>query len=146
MIDRDVINEKIEKLREYLTLLKEYRKSSLKELKEDLKLQGAVRCYLQLSIECVIDIGEIIISGLRLPRPEEAREVIEILGKNKIIPVSFSKHFSSVAGFRNILVHEYAKVDINKLYEHLKNDLKDFNFYIKYIVKFIYRVKGSKIR
>jgi len=92
---------------------------------------------LQLSIECVIDIGQIIISGLRLPRPEEARDVIEILGKNKIIPLSFSKHFSSVAGFRNILVHEYAKVNINKLYEHLRNDLKDFDFYIRHIVKFI---------
>ena len=137
MIDRAAINEKIEKLREYLTLLKEYRKSNLKELKEDPKLQGAVRCYLQLSIKCVIGIGEIIISGLRLPRPEEAREVIEILGKNKIIPISFSKHFSSVAGFRNILVHEYTKVDINKLYQHLRNDLKDFDFYIRHIVKFI---------
>lgn len=137
MIDRVAINEKLEKLREYLMLLKEYRESSLKELKEDLKLQGAVRCYLQLSIECVIDIGEIIISGLRLPRPEEAREVIEILGKNKIIPLSFSKHFSSVAGFRNILVHEYAKVDINKLHQRLRNDLKDFNLYIRYIVRFI---------
>jgi len=42
MIDRAGINEKIEKLKEYPTLLKEYRKSNLKELKEDLKLQGAV--------------------------------------------------------------------------------------------------------
>lgn len=96
-----------------------------------------MRCYLQLSIECVIDIGEIIISGLRLPRPEEAREVIEILGKNKVIPLSFSKDFSSVAGLRNILVHEYTKVDINKLFQHLRNDLKDFDAYIRHIVKFI---------
>lgn len=38
MIDRATINEKIEKLKEYLTLLKEYGKSNVKELKEDLKL------------------------------------------------------------------------------------------------------------
>jgi uncharacterized protein YutE (UPF0331/DUF86 family) len=142
MIDRAAISEKIEKLKGYLALLKEYRKSSLKELKEDLKLQGAVRCYLQLSIECVIDIGEIIISGLRLPRPEEAREVIEILGKNEIIPLSFSEDFASVAGFRNILVHEYADVDLNKVYDHLQNDLQDFDFYAKCITQYI---KSNKI-
>lgn len=136
MIDRGAINEKLEKLKEYLGLLKVYRKSSLEELKKDLKLQGAVRCYLQLSIECAIDIGEIIISGLRLPRPEEAGEVIEILGRQRIIPISFSKKFAPVAGLRNILVHEYAKVDIHKLYQHLKNDLEDFDTYARYIVKF----------
>ena len=73
MIDKDTINKKIEKLKEYLVLLEGYLKSSLRELKKDLTLQGAVRCYLQLGIECVIDVGEIIISGLRLPQPEEAR-------------------------------------------------------------------------
>ncbi len=137
MIDRDTINRKIEKLKEYLVLLQGYRKSSLKELKEDLTLQGAVRCYLQLSIECVIDVGEIIISGLRLPQPEESRGVIEVLGKYKIIPISFAKHFAPVANFRNILVHEYAEVDINKLYKHLKEDLKDFDFYAKCIAKYM---------
>jgi uncharacterized protein YutE (UPF0331/DUF86 family) len=142
MIDKSTISRKLEKIKEYVTLLKGYRKSSLKQLKKDLTLQGAVRCYLQLSIECVIDIGEIIISGLRLPQPEDAREVIEILGEQKVIPFSFSKHFAPVASFCNILVHEYAKVDINKLYQHLKNDLKDFDSYARYIVKFI--VKESK--
>ena len=137
MIDKDAINKKIEKLKEYLVLLEGYRKSSLKELEEDLTLQGAVRCYLQLSIECVIDVGEIIISGLRLPQPEEARGVIEVLGKHKIIPISFAEHFAAVAGLRNILVHEYAKVDINKLYKHLKEDLQDFDFYAKRIAQYI---------
>ncbi len=144
MINRVAINEKIEKLMEYVLLLKEYRKSTVTEIKEDMMLQGAVRCYMQLSIECVIDIGEILISGLRLPRPEEAREVIEILGKNKIIPAVFAKKFSFVAGFRNILVHEYAQVDIDRLYQHLKNDLHDFDFYIKHVVKFIAHFTRNK--
>lgn len=137
MIDNDTINKKLEKLKEYTALLKEYRKRSIKELKRDLMLQGAVRCYLQLSIECVIDIGEIIISGLRLPQPEDARGVIETLGKHKIIPPGFSKRFAPVANFRNILVHEYANVDINKVYKHLKEDLKDFNFYAKCIAQYV---------
>ena len=137
MIDKDSINKKLEKLKEYLILLQGYSKRSLKELKEDLTLQGAVRCYLQLSIECVIDTGEMIISGLRLPQPDDARGVIEVLGKHKIIPISFSKDFAPVANFRNILVHEYTKIDINKVYKHLKEDLKDFNFYAKCIAQYL---------
>lgn len=79
----------------------------------------------------------IIISGLRLPQPEETRGVIEVLGEHKIIPISFAKHFAPVANFRNILVHEYAKVDINKVYRHLQEDLKDFDFYAKCIAQYI---------
>lgn len=143
MIDKDVINKKLEKLREYLALLKMYRKKSLKELKEDLTLQGAVRCYLQLSIECVIDIGEVIISGLRLPQPEEAKGVIKILGEHRIIPISFSKKFAPVASFRNILVHEYIKVDLDKVYTHLQKDLQDFDFYAKCIARYIKSKNGA---
>lgn len=131
------LNPKLEKLQEYLSYLKGYQKHSVEELKKDHTLQGAVLHYLQLAIECVIDIGELLISGLKLRKPEEAREVIKILAENKIIPADFAERFASIAGFRNILVHEYADIDLNKVYEHLKNDLQDFDFYAKCIAQYI---------
>ncbi|MBU4343205.1 MAG: DUF86 domain-containing protein [Candidatus Omnitrophica bacterium] len=137
MINYVNFNPKLEKLQEYVSYLKDYQAHTLKELKKDHTLQGAVLHYLQLAIECAFDIGELLISELRLRKPEEAREVINILGENKIIPDDFAKRFAPVAGFRNILVHEYADVDLNKVYNHLQNDLQDFDFYAKCIAKYI---------
>ncbi len=131
------LNPKLEKLQEYLAYLRNYQKHKIEELKKDHTLQGAVLHYLQLTIECVIDIGELLISELKLRKPEEAREVIKILAENKIIPDDFAERFASVAGLRNILVHEYADVDLNKVYDHLQNDLRDFDFYARRITQYI---------
>lgn len=131
------LNPKLEKLREYSSYLRSYQKHTIEELKKDHTLQGAVLHYLQLTIECVIDIGELLISELKLRKPEESREVIKILAENKIIPDDFAKRFAAVAGFRNILVHEYADVDLNRVYTHLQKDLQDFDFYAKCIARHI---------
>ncbi|MFQ6065545.1 MAG: HepT-like ribonuclease domain-containing protein [Candidatus Bathyarchaeia archaeon] len=42
-------------------------------------------------------------------------------------------------GFRNILVHRYAEVDLDELYQHLQSDLEDFNTFAKYVAKYIER-------
>jgi uncharacterized protein YutE (UPF0331/DUF86 family) len=137
MIDYVNFNPKLEKLREYITYLKDYRKHSVEDLKNDHTLQGAVLHYLQLAIESIIDVGEMLISELKLRKPEEARDVFKILAENKIIPDDFAEHFAPVAGFRNILVHEYAAVDLTKVHAHLQNDLRDFDFYAKCVAKYI---------
>jgi uncharacterized protein YutE (UPF0331/DUF86 family) len=137
MISYENLNQKLEKLQGYTGYLKNYQNHTVEEIKEDHTLQGAVLHYMQLSIECVIDIGEMIISELKLRKPDEAREVFKILAENKVIPVDFAERFAPVASFRNILVHEYAAVDLDKVHNHLQNDLKDFDFYAKTIAKFI---------
>lgn len=137
MIDYITINPKLEKLREYVGYLKEYQKHSLEELKKDHTLQGAVFHYLQSAIECILDMGEMLISGLKLRKPEQAREVIKILAENKVIPDDFAQRFAPIASFRNILVHEYADIDLNKVYNHLQNDLQDFDFYARKVTQFL---------
>ncbi|MBI1870251.1 MAG: DUF86 domain-containing protein [Chlamydiae bacterium] len=135
------INSKIEKLKEYLSYLKSYQKSSLQELENDYTLQGAVLHYLQLTIECTIDIGELLISELKLRKPEGAREVFKILAENKILPENFAQNFSPVAGFRNIIVHEYAEVDMKKVHPFLENDLEDFEHFSQYIAEYLLKRK-----
>lgn len=136
MISYENLNYKLEKLREYIGYLKNYQKYTIEEIKKDYTLQGAVLHYLQLSIECVIDMGEMIISELKLSKPDGVREIFKILSENEIIPAAFAERFAPVAGFRNILVHEYAVVDLDKVHNHLQNDLKDFDSYAKYIARF----------
>jgi len=141
MIDRERIEERLRKLKEYATLLKHYQQFSYKQFKNDFTLRGAVERYFQLSIECIIDIGEILIANLRLKKPEDSKDVIDILGEAKIIPNKFAFYFGPVAGFRNILVHDYLDIDYKKVYEHLQNDLDDFDKFAKYIAKYLQKNK-----
>ncbi len=137
MIDYKSIAARLDKLNEYVKFLKSYQKVSLIQFKKDYTIQGAVCRYFQLAVECVTDIGELLISSLGLRKPKNAKEVIIILGENKIISSVFAKRFAPVAGFRNILVHEYLEIDFKKVYKYLKESLKDFDFYAKCIAKYI---------
>ena len=38
-------------------------------------------------------------------------------------------------GFRNLIVHEYDKIDLGQVFEIAKNDIKDLNEYLKSIFR-----------
>lgn len=134
---KEKISRKLENLREYVGYLKGYQSRTIEDLKRDQTLRGAVERYLHLSAECVIDIAEIMISEIGLRKPEEYKESIDILGEAGIIPDEFAFKFSAVAGFRNILVHEYMKIDLAEVHRHLQKDLEDFERFAKYIIKYL---------
>jgi len=102
-----------------------------------------VERYLQVAIECTLDIGEMIISAEGFEKPETYREVIEILGREKVLPEDFSIQFAPAAGFRNILVHAYSEVDVRKLYEFLQEKLEDFDTFAMHIARYLERKYSS---
>jgi len=57
-----------------------------------------------------------LLSGLGLAAPAEYREVFSELGRHGIIPLDFADIIVPLAGFHNILVHEYLKVDLRQVY------------------------------
>lgn len=129
---------RLEKIREYLKVLLDLKKRcSLVDFKKDKVLRGALERYLQLASEAAIDIGEIIISELKLPAPITNKEIFEILGKQKILPLKLANNFSNIAKFRNILVHDYLDIDLKKMYDYLQKDLSDFEKFIMAIAKFV---------
>lgn len=137
MIDYKIVAPKLEKLQQYVGYLKSYQKHSVQELKKDHTLCGAVLHYLQLAIESSLDIGEMLISGFKLRKPEEARQVIMVLAEAGIIPNDFGRRFAPVAGLRNILVHEYVEIDLARIYNYLQKNLSDFDLFAKRIAQFI---------
>lgn len=125
-------------MKESLLILLDLRKKcSLKDFEKDPVLRGALERYLQLAAEAAIDIGEIIISEMDLKSPMYNRDVFEILGEEKIISKELARNFVEVARFRNVLVHDYVKLDLKKMYAYLTDDLDDFDKFIKSVAKFL---------
>ncbi len=78
-----------------------------------------------------------IISYLCLRKPETYKEVIEILGEEGILPEGFAERFAEAAKFRNILVHMYAEIDVEMVYEILQNNFEDFDEFARHIARYI---------
>lgn len=139
--EKSLITTKLSKLREYERFLKELQATPIEDFTRDFKIRGAVERYLQVSIECIVDIGNEIISSLQLQRPERYRDIPYILAKAEIIPKTFAKTMASMIGFRNLLVHDYASINLNLVYEFLQTKLPDFDAFTKYIAKWL-KTKG----
>jgi uncharacterized protein YutE (UPF0331/DUF86 family) len=137
MKESEKILTKLRNMKKYVDFLRSFKDIPKEKLNEDYMLRSAIERNFQLALESVLDIGEIIISMRELEKPEDYKEIIEILGKHDVLPRDFAKKFAPAAGFRNILVHKYTDVDTDELYEHLRQDLKDFDFFAESIAKFI---------
>lgn len=141
MTDFDQISLRLNHLREYLEILKGFRCVSIKEFKDDPVKRGATERYLQLAAEACIDIGEIIIAGENLKIPDESFEIFIILGAAGILPKSFALKFAPIARFRNLLVHEYVKIDFKKVHQYLQKDLGDFYKFQHSIARYLQKKK-----
>jgi uncharacterized protein YutE (UPF0331/DUF86 family) len=139
---RQEIIDKLELLEEYITRLKDLQQYSLEEVGKNYMLRGAVERYLQVSLECMLDIGEIIISEEKIKRPESYKEIFHALGEIGALPETFARKIEPAAGFRNVLVHMYAKVELDRLYENLQNGVEEMELFIEYIAQFLAEKKN----
>ncbi|WDU82630.1 type VII toxin-antitoxin system HepT family RNase toxin [Caloramator sp. Dgby_cultured_2] len=134
----DLINFKIRELQKNLLHLKQASFEVNKEnLKEDIIRYWGIERGIHICVECVLDIANIIISSLGLERPDSYRETILTLYKQGVISEQFAKQIVGMASFRNILVHDYTRVDEDIILDVLKNRLDDFAVFAQYITKWL---------
>jgi len=137
MIDKEVIIKKFQELNRYLKELEDFKSISWHEFSSSLGKQWMVFHGLQLSVQVLIDVGNHILAALGENRIEDYADIIDKLGEKSIIPSQFARQIRGMVGLRNILIHEYVSIDLNKIYEILQNRLDDFRDFIKYINQFM---------
>jgi len=137
MIDKGVIRKKFQELNRYLKEVEDFESRSWHEFSSSLGKQWMVFHGLQLSVQALIDVGNHILAALGENRIEDYADIIDKLGEKSIIPSQFARQIRGMVGLRNILIHEYVSIDLDKIYEILQNRLDDFRDFIKYINQFM---------
>ena len=131
------IISKLQKLDEYIKYLKEVQKINKNQFVEDYHFFGLAERYLQLSIEILLDVGKLLIVIKGLKRPEENQEIFSALRDEKIISEKLAGNLMGIANFRNILLHDYEKIDREIVYEKLRDNLEDFENFRKEIAGYV---------
>ena len=133
MSNLKVIENKISSIRKYLKILQRYKKYSKKEIEENVDIKGAVERYLYLAIQSTIDLAEAIIAYKNLRKPTTMSEAFYILNEEGLIPVRLTAELAKMAGFRNLVAHDYEKIDYDIVVDVLQNKLKDIDKFLKRI-------------
>lgn len=99
---------------------------------------------LQISIECVLDICDIIFSDLKLGLPISEIDIIEKLKNEGVIKEEIANKLKNMRAVRNILVHRYPYVDYKKIFNSLTKELNDFEVFIREILNFLEKLEKKQ--
>jgi len=116
--------------------LKNISKLTLEEYDKDTDKQDIAERNLQIVIEAIIDIGQKIISSKGFEIPESYKDVITVLEKNNVIPGKHAGSMRDLAGLRNVIVHAYAEIKDEIVYEVLSDDLPTLEKTMEALLKF----------
>lgn len=133
MSSLQVIENKISYILKHLAVAKDYQRHSLQEIEKDAKLRGAIERELYVISQAVIDLAEALIAYKKFRKPTTMREAIDILGEEKLLPVSFIAEFDGIVGFRNALAHDYEDLKLEVVYDVLQHKLQQVETFLQYI-------------
>ena len=136
LVDKELILFKLQELDRYLTQLRKHQGLSPEHLDYNLDQAWIIQHGLQLSIQLVLDIGNHILASAGKPAQEYSM-IFDKLAEIDVIPAEFAESIKSMAGLRNILVHEYTEVDMEKLSNLLNNRLGDFSKFASYVTNYL---------
>lgn len=137
MVNGSTFSKHLTELHKYLGYLRELKRHSKKAVVGNWDIHGLVERYLQLAIECSLSLGEQVISNHGFRQPGSYRDVVYILAEQKVFSRKFADEIADLAGFRNVLVHGYIKIDRNLVYQHLQKDIPKLRRYAQYLARFV---------
>ena len=106
---------------------------------DNLLIRRTVERTLQLAAQSSLDIGQHIIAREGFRTPDDNSDVFAVLGEEGIIPEALRPELVQMARFRNLIVHDYARIDDRIVYAVLKERLTVFDRYAQAVVDYLDR-------
>ena len=137
MRDAAVIKARLRLLDQYVDELRGARGVSFGEYVADTRLRRFVERTLQLALEACLDIGNMVISREGLRTPTDNQDVFRVLAHEGIVPPTLLATLLKMARFRNLLVHDYARIDDAIVFGVMKKRLGDLTRFARAVVRYL---------
>jgi uncharacterized protein YutE (UPF0331/DUF86 family) len=125
VVRAEIIRKRLNKLDEYLAVIKKLQRYSFEEFIADPERYGSAERFLHLAIEALIDMGNYVIADSELGVVNWYSDIPKILAEKEFISSELKEKWISMIGFRNTLVHEYIDIDREIVYDVLQNNIQD---------------------
>lgn len=135
---KEFIYKKLETISQYTKELGVFFKQNNDEqILSDTEKSHIAERLAQLIIDNMIDINQHFIRELGLEMPDDFYGSFSILGKSDVLPEEFASRIAPITAVRNILVHQYEKLDKKMFIHNLRKNFSDFEQYAQYITKYL---------
>ena len=103
------------------------------EMRRDVREARFILHTLQIAIQASLDVASHIVSDARLGEPEINRELFDRLAQHRWLSADLAATMAKMAGFRNIVVHGYAGVNLDIAKDVIEHRLGDLLVFVKTI-------------
>ena len=134
MVDPEIFSRRLEALRDYLTKVKEFRKIKEHDFIAEPAIHHLAERYLHLMIECILDIGNHYLADRNLGIAETNREIFLLLKDTGELADDLADRLCEWASFRNVLVHEYIRINHRVSWEAIQSKLDAIELFYKWAV------------
>jgi len=128
MTDADLVAKKLAVVETSCRELRELARPD--RVRSDVRERRFVEHTLQVAIQAVLDVASHIVSDERLGEPETNRALFPLLESAGWIDAELSGSLQRMAGFRNVLVHGYADVDLDIVEDATRAGLADLERFV----------------
>ena len=135
MVDTDLILAKAGSVKRHLNRVFEKRNIDLRTFLKDIDIQESILFNIQMAVQNCIDIAAHIISDEGFGLPGSTNEMFYLLEENGYLDHEITEKMVKSVGLRNLVVHEYSKIDLDRIFEVAQKDITDLNEYLKSLFK-----------
>jgi uncharacterized protein YutE (UPF0331/DUF86 family) len=125
--------------------LRELRAIAPARFEEYLAIEKRRACerLLQVCVEAVIDTCALLVTGLRLGLPAEEDDLFAKLAQRGVLTGAVVGTLRRMKGLRNLLVHEYGRIDDRIVFETVERHLGDFDAFTREVLAFLRESRSS---
>lgn len=132
-MDEERVLDKLDQLEQYLEEFRQDKPDTIEYYKSEKRKYERL---FQLCIETVIDINALIVKQEGLGTPADEDSLITKLVDAEIIDEELGNKILEIKGFRNVLIHQYGRIDDQKAFSNIQN-LQDFDKFKKEIKDYL---------
>lgn len=93
--------------------------------------------HLRRALQAVLDLGRHIVVKAGLGNPATYREVFDLLESGGVLQPEVVRKVRGMAGYRNRLVHDYARIGEKEMWVIIRNDLDDLRILLNHLLDYI---------
>jgi len=125
MVDKDIFWSKIASMQKHLDRIKAKSNVDLREFLQDIDRQESVLFNVQMAIQNCIDLAAHIVAEEGLGVAGSTNELFYLLEEQGYIGQELTDKMIRAVGFRNLVAHEYGKLDLEVVFRVCHEDAKD---------------------
>ncbi|PIY50110.1 MAG: hypothetical protein COZ06_11060 [Armatimonadetes bacterium CG_4_10_14_3_um_filter_66_18] len=144
LVDAPRVMKRLDVIRENVSALRDMQGLSAKELGASRRDLAAAKHFLRESTEAMIDIANHLCVKSLLGTPASAVDAVILLRDGNVFAPAHASTYATMVKYRNRLVHFYADVTLEEIWQLIQNELPDFEMFVGDVARYVAELDSAE--